>query len=220
MLTIQQLDQLISSYQHLLIDTSELSQNPMVSQFNTIKVALLIYRICWRIELQEIYSLITKCKILEEHLIQALFRYFERQQNIIALKKFMMEPILEMGNSSTDSLDIMLEMNVQKLLQHPIIVEVLNLINEGRFSVTTSQFSISETFSALADMETFSLRSVTARMLSNVKSMGMNSYTKQSSLQFNIWKHSMEQRQNDEMLFTSTLSICFMLVTLILNIEF
>ena len=30
-----------------------------------------------------------------------------------------------------DSLDIMLEMNMDKLLKHPVIVEVLNLVYEG-----------------------------------------------------------------------------------------
>jgi len=33
----------------------------MIHQYNTIKVALLVYRVSWRIEQKKIYSLITKC---------------------------------------------------------------------------------------------------------------------------------------------------------------
>ena len=131
----------------------------------------------------------------------------------------MTEPILDVGNSSTDSLDMMLEMNVQELLQHPIVIEVHTLINEGRFSVTTSPFSISESFSALLDMETISLRSVTGRMMRNIISLGEIPNTKQSSLQFNIWKHSIEQRQNDEMFWTTIFSLVIMVYTLAINFE-
>ena len=42
-----------------------------------------------------------------------------------------------------DSLDIMYEMNMQRLLQHPVVVEVLNLVFEGKYSVSTSSLSMS-----------------------------------------------------------------------------
>jgi len=42
----------------------------------------------------------------------------------------MSEPILHMTERK-DSLDIMYEMNMSELLQHPVVVEVLNLVYEG-----------------------------------------------------------------------------------------
>ena len=57
----------------------------------------------------------------------------------------MREPIFHMTESK-DSLDIMLEMNMESLLTHPVIVEVLNLVNEGKFSVDSSALSLSQTF--------------------------------------------------------------------------
>jgi len=49
----------------------------MISQFNTIKITLLIYRICWKIEEKQIYSLITKCSLLKAYLISSLSQYLE-----------------------------------------------------------------------------------------------------------------------------------------------
>ena len=48
-LTIQQMNQLLDIYQDTL-SRQNAKENPMISQFNTIKVTLLIYRICWKIE--------------------------------------------------------------------------------------------------------------------------------------------------------------------------
>ena len=45
----------------------------------------------------------------------------------------MSEPIFHMTERK-DSLDIMLEMNMEQLLKHPVIVEVLNLAYEGKYS--------------------------------------------------------------------------------------
>ena len=52
--------------------------NPMVNQFNTIKISMLIYRICFKIEEKQIYSLITKCSLLKNYLINSLVSYFEK----------------------------------------------------------------------------------------------------------------------------------------------
>ena len=89
--------------------------NPMISQFNTIKITLLIYRICWKIEERQVYSLITKCSALQSYLIKSLSKYFEMQNNILVLYKFMSEPILHMTERK-DSLDIMYEMNMSEML--------------------------------------------------------------------------------------------------------
>ena len=61
------------------------------------------------------------------------------------LYNFMREPIFHMTERK-DSLDIMLEMNMEDLLNNPVIVEVLNLVNEGKYSVDSSVLSLSQTF--------------------------------------------------------------------------
>jgi len=50
----------------------------MLSQFNTIKIALLIYRVCWKIEGRQIYSLITKCGALQSYLMGSVIKYLEK----------------------------------------------------------------------------------------------------------------------------------------------
>jgi len=54
----------------------------------------------------------------------------------------MSEPILHMTERK-DSLDIMYEMNMQQLLKHPVVIEVLNLVYEGKYSVSSSALSMS-----------------------------------------------------------------------------
>jgi len=54
----------------------------------------------------------------------------------------MIEPILSMTERK-DSLDIMCEMDMQKLLQHPAVVEVINFVYEGKYSVSSSALNIS-----------------------------------------------------------------------------
>ena len=54
----------------------------------------------------------------------------------------MTEPIFHMTDRK-DSLDIMLEMNMESLLKHPVIVEVLNLVYEGKYSVDSSALNLS-----------------------------------------------------------------------------
>ena len=76
----------------------------------------------------------------------------------------MSEPILHMTERK-DSLDIMYEMNMQTLLQHPVVVEVLNLVYEGKYSVSSSSLSMSQTFQCTLEMETMSLKSINDRLL-------------------------------------------------------
>jgi len=58
------MSQLVDIYQAIL-SSKDPKHNPMLSQYNPIKITLLIYRICWKIEERQIYSLITKCSVLE-----------------------------------------------------------------------------------------------------------------------------------------------------------
>ena len=46
----------------------------------------------------------------------------------------MKEPVLDLLIEK-DSLDIILEMNMEEILNHPVVVEVLNLVYEGQYTV-------------------------------------------------------------------------------------
>ena len=61
-------------------------------------------------------------------------------------------------------------------------------------------------------MKTNDIKSITARMYQNILSFGDDSSRRQQSLQFNIWKQCIEQRQNDEMFFTVV--ACFFMLLL------
>jgi hypothetical protein len=67
----------------------------------------------------------------------------------------------------------MLEMKMFKLLQHQLIVEVLNLVYEGEYSVDRSTLSLSETFNSLIHMDIFELKSITERLLENINALGI-----------------------------------------------
>lgn len=62
----------------MLVHKKEHRLNPMLSQLNTLKVALLIYRISWKIEQRKIYSLITKCTLLNKYIMKSISRYLEK----------------------------------------------------------------------------------------------------------------------------------------------
>jgi len=91
-----------------------------------------------------------------------------------------------------DSLDFMLEMNMESLLNNPVIVEVLNLVNEGKYSVDSSALSLSQTFSSFIMMDTADIKSINDRLLTNIQTFGEAGSGKQSSLQFHIWKQCIE----------------------------
>lgn len=54
----------------------------------------------------------------------------------------MAEPVMHMSEKR-DCLDIMYEMNMQDLLKNPVVVEVLNLVYEGKYSISASSISMS-----------------------------------------------------------------------------
>mmetsp|Transcript_12403 Transcript_12403/g.19381 ORF Transcript_12403/g.19381 Transcript_12403/m.19381 type:complete len:231 (+) Transcript_12403:1572-2264(+) len=181
----------------------------MLSQYNPVKVSLLVYRVSWLIERKRIYSLITKCQILNNYVLDSLIRYLETFNNVAQLYKFMKEPVLSL-DAQKDSLDIMLEMNLDKVLNHPVIVEVLNLAYEGQYSVDSSVVDLSTTFTTFFQMGTFDLKPVRSRLLANIKNFGLaKGDRRQSSLMFNIWKHCLEQRIMDEVIFTVGICLFF-----------
>ena len=73
-LSILQMNNLIDTFMEVL-HRKEHKMNPMLSSFNTIKIALLIYRISWKIAQKRIYSLITKCSLLNGYLEKSLEAY-------------------------------------------------------------------------------------------------------------------------------------------------
>jgi hypothetical protein len=68
------MNNLVDTFQEIL-HRHDLKLNPMISQYNTIKYALLIYRITWKIYERKIYSLITKCTLLNDYLEKSLDSY-------------------------------------------------------------------------------------------------------------------------------------------------
>mmetsp|Transcript_12402 Transcript_12402/g.19367 ORF Transcript_12402/g.19367 Transcript_12402/m.19367 type:complete len:205 (+) Transcript_12402:4009-4623(+) len=62
-LSVYQMNQLLDIYDEVL-HAKNPKNNPLINQYNVVKIGLLIYRICWKIEEKQIYSLITKCSLL------------------------------------------------------------------------------------------------------------------------------------------------------------
>jgi len=81
-----------------------------------------------------------------------------------------------------DSLDIMLEMNMEEILNHPVIVEVLNLVYEGQYSVDSQSIYLSQTFQSFFQMDTFELKQISSRLMTNIANFGQSSEKKQASL--------------------------------------
>lgn len=131
----------------------------------------------------------------------------------------MREPIFHMTERK-DSLDIMLEMNMENLLKNPVIIEVLNLVYEGKYSVDSSALNLSQTFQCLFLMETNDLKRINDRLIQNIMAFGDSSNQKQSSLQFNIWKQCIEQRENDGMLFSVIISVTIVFICFMIDIRY
>ena len=93
----------------------------------------------------------------------------------------MSEPILHMTEKK-DSLDIMYEMNMQELLRNPVVVEVLNLVYEGKYSISASALSMSQTFFCLLEMDTADIKSIYERLTQNIINLGDSGSAKQTSL--------------------------------------
>lgn len=123
----------------------------------------------------------------------------------------MSEPILHMTEKK-DSLDIMYEMDMKELLLHPAIVELLNLVYEGKYSVSSSSLNISPTFVALLQMEMGGSKRIQDSLIDNIATFGDNGGSIQTSLQYNIWKQSIQQREQDEMFFTVLVNMLILLM--------
>lgn len=80
--------------------------------------------------------------MLQDYLNGAIIHYLEKQTNILTLYKFTTEPILHLTKRQ-DVFDVMIEMDMIELLKHPVIIEVLNFIYEGKFSASSNALSLS-----------------------------------------------------------------------------
>jgi hypothetical protein len=217
-LTILQMNDLVDTLQ-ASFRGRDYSTNPILNQYNTIKITLLYYRISFKIEAKNIYSLITKCFELNKYIMRSLDKYLMKQNHIAQLYKLIREPVFHLTERK-DSLDLMLEMNMKELLNHPVIIEVINLVNEGQYSVDISVMNLSQTFMCLFQADTFSEKSVFDRMVKNIQNLGDDGMRKQCSLQFHIWKYNIEQRMQDEMLFTSILLFASISLIIIISNSF
>jgi hypothetical protein len=47
----------------------------------------------------KIYSLITKCQLINKYILKSLDEYLRLQSNISQLYKFMLEPVLDLNHS-------------------------------------------------------------------------------------------------------------------------
>ena len=112
----------------------------------------------------------------------------------------MQEPLLSIEDNS-NLMDILLQMDMEDTLNHPVIVEVLSVVQEGQYSVDTSIFNLSQTFQTFIQMPISEEKSITSRLIQNIKAIEQDDM-KQSSLHFNIWKYCLEQRLLDETWFT------------------
>jgi len=65
----------------------------------------------------------------------------------------------------------MLEMKMERLLKHPVIVEVLNLIYEGKYSSDGDPLNLSQTLASFFQVSTFDTKSFFDRLKSNITSI-------------------------------------------------
>ena len=66
-------------------------------------------------------------------------------------------------------------------------------------------------------METMSLKSITERLIQTIVNFGDTNNSKQTSVQYNIWKQSIQQREKDEMRFT--VLFCAILIGIAITIN-
>mmetsp|Transcript_11822 Transcript_11822/g.18209 ORF Transcript_11822/g.18209 Transcript_11822/m.18209 type:complete len:84 (+) Transcript_11822:369-620(+) len=83
----------------------------------------------------------------------------------------MMEPIMNL-QTQQDCMDIMLEMKMETTLNNPIIVEVLNLVYEGQYSIDQPVFFLSVTFQSLINSAIFDTKRVCERLTQNLTTFG------------------------------------------------
>lgn len=74
LMPIEMLNQMVDIFIEIT-DRKDIKYNPILSQFNTIKVSLLIYRMTWLIKQRKINSLTAKCQIINSYIVSSLNNY-------------------------------------------------------------------------------------------------------------------------------------------------
>ena len=118
-----------------------------------------------------IYSLITKCQLINNLIERSLKSFLDQQTNIGQLHMFMLEPLLDLKQRQ-DCLDLMLTMRMERILNHPVIIEVLNLVYEGKYTVDTPPLHLSHTFACMQTQPVFEQKRVSDRLVQNIQSFG------------------------------------------------
>ena len=69
-------------------------------------------------------------------------------------------------------MDLMLLMNMEKLIQHKVVEEVLNLVFDGKYSIDSSSLDISSLWVFINQMDTFSSKSCWEKLYTHTATMG------------------------------------------------
>lgn len=106
------------------------------------------------------------------YLTKSLDRYFHKSNvNVNHIYKLMKEPILNQREQK-DSMDLILMMDTNDIIQHEVVEEVLNLVYDGKYSIDTSPLYLSSMYNILTTMPTFSPKSVFKALVNNINTMG------------------------------------------------
>ena len=160
--TVKQMEALLVLFWEILMVNNP-KVHPLVNCYNPVKVSILIYEICWEIQQKNIFSLQIKCEQIMKYLIKSLDSYFEKQGNINHLYRLMREPVLHPKNQR-DAMDMMLHMNMDALIQHKVVEEVLNLVYDGKYSIDQNPIYLSSLWYINNQIDTISSKSVLRRM--------------------------------------------------------
>jgi hypothetical protein len=85
----------------------------------------------------------------------------------------MREPVLHMSEKK-DSLDLMLEMDMKTLLNNPVVIEVLNLVFEGQYSIDLNALDLVSTFQCFFGMGTVDKKSINEKLIKNIQTLGIS----------------------------------------------
>ena len=114
-------------------------------------------------------------------------------------------------------MDMMFDMNIDDLIQHKVVEEVLNLVYDGKFSIDTNTLYLSSLWNTIEQMPTFAPKSVFKRLVTNINTMSAWRLKKQSSVQFHIWKQCIRQRETDEMIFMCIASLLIVVFACVID---
>ena len=95
---------------------------------------------------------------------------------------------------------------------------MLNFVYEGKYSASQDALSLLPTYQHSTEIEVFSAKSITQKLIQNITHFGEQESQRQTFLQYNIWKQSIQQREHDEVIFTLLLNLCKFIAVVFLNV--